>query len=896
MMRIAWSQLRFRTARAMGLLAAMALAATAFTVLTAASTTSQLRVTGTVSANFSPAYDVLVRPRGARTSFENVTGMVQPNFLAGIYGGISMAQYRQIQRIPGVQVAAPMAMAGYALVRIFIPVKLPAADYGRAGRQLYRYSTTWVSGGGATRISQLPSFLYLTPNPIHVDPATDATTEVLPGGSAVPVCKQPDNGQSDPFGVAAQSGSYCWSKVDGMPGNFIDQQPKHGAFSVVSWSFPMLIAAIDPKAEAELDGLNHAVISGSYLPENAGAGASGGARTFPALLTSSSGITESAVTSIQRLVAPSSPPSLDVAMMSKYAVAPGQAVATSEISAAQAYDQLLSAIRGSGFPIDNFWTVGPVSYAQRQPLTPAEVINPPSVWEPQITAAAVLAPPVDEQDAQYRVVTSHVGTSGDHATVQVAGVFDPAKIRSFSSLSQVPLGPYQPIVAAPADAASRRALGGSDLGPSLNLGGYLTQPAQLITSLSALPALENSYSYSGNLHAGDPISVIRVRVSGITGADPVSRERINVVAQQIAGRTGLDVDIVAGASPTPVPVTLPANRFGQPKLGLTLGWVKKGVAVSILTAVDRKSLVLFTLILVVCALFVANAATAAVRGRRRELGVLACLGWTRGRLFCSVLAELAVLGLAAGLVGAVVALPVSRLLGEHASAGRALLAIPVAIAVSLVAGTGPALVAAWSPPLASVRPPALAVRRAHRPGGIIAMASVNVMRVPGRTFIGLASLAVGIAALTVLAAVSFAFQGVVVGSLLGDAAAVQARGVDYVAIGVTVALGVLTVADVMFLNIRERAAELATFRSFGWRETTLIRLVTVEGIMIGLVGSLTGAALGLLAASWFAGQLPGRLIALGALLAAGGMLLTAAVAPLPAGMLRRLPAALLAEE
>ena len=62
-------------------------------------------------------------------------------------------------------------------------------------------------------------------------------------------------------------------------------------------------------------------------------------------------------------------------------------------------------------------------------------------------------------------------------------------------------------------------------------------------------------------------------------------------------------------------------------------------------------MLLFTLILVVCALFVANSATAAVRSRRRELGVLACLGWTRPRMFAAVLGELALIGLGAGVAG-----------------------------------------------------------------------------------------------------------------------------------------------------------------------------------------------------------------------------------------------------
>ena len=94
-------------------------------------------------------------------------------------------------------------------------------------------------------------------------------------------------------------------------------------------------------------------------------------------------------------------------------------------------------------------------------------------------------------------------------------------------------------------------------------------------------------------------------------------------------------------------------------------------------------------------------------------------------------------------------------------------------------------------------------------------------------------------------AVTLAFRGVVVGSLLGNAVAVQVRGVDFVAIAATVALGVLAVADVVILNIRERSAEFATLRALGWPESALSRLVIGEALLIGVAGSATGAALGL---------------------------------------------------
>jgi putative ABC transport system permease protein len=391
---------------------------------------------------------------------------------------------------------------------------------------------------------------------------------------------------------------------------------------------------------------------------------------------------------------------------------------------------------------------------------------------------------------------------------RAVGEFDPGKVRAFDPLSEVPLGPYQPTAAAPANAASRKALDGQDLLPSLNLGGYVSQPVQLITTLSALPALENSAVFKGDLHASDPISVIRVRVAGITGPSPVSLERIKEVAQLIAVRTHLTVDIVSGSSPAPTAVSLPAGAFGQPPLLLTEDWVKKGVAVAILAAVDKESVLLFTLILVVCALFVANSATAAVRSRRRELGVLACLGWTRPRIYAAVLGELALLGLGAGVAGGALSLPLAAALQLHVSLGRAILAVPAAVALAVAAGGVPAWLASRAEPIAAIGPPVLPARRARRMGGVTGLAVVNVLRTPGRSLVGAFSLAVGVAALTMLTAVTLAFRGTVVGSLLGNAVAVQVRGVDYVAVAATIALGVMAVADVLFLNIRERAAEL----------------------------------------------------------------------------------------
>jgi putative ABC transport system permease protein len=910
--RLAWSQLRFQAGRALALLAGMLVATTAFTVLTAAARTAQIRTIGTVSTHFRPAYDILVRPRGARSSLESATGTVQPDFLTGIYGGITMAQYHQIQHIPGVQVAAPIAMVGYGLTFGAFPVWIPAADTHRPGRQLYRVSTTWVSANGASRYTEPPTYVYVTPDRLKYHSASGRQTEILPGGKTATPC--PPGGAStanSPFSYAALAGAWCWSKVNGQgaPATLFLPDLGNRPGLALNWQFPMLIAAIDPAAEARLDGLSHALTSGQYLPEN-GLGTGPDSRYFqqgngfPVLAAADSGIGEYSVSRVQELPAPTAPPLLNTATIRRDASLPGHTVLSTTITAQQAYQRLFHELQshsrqGLANALGQYWSVGPVHYRRggHGDLVPAVVRNPVSVWGTK--HGGFWFPPPDNADTQYRALhISSIPSGNTIAPLPVpVGTFSQAKIAAFDPLSRVPLGPYQPTPAAPASAVSRAALGGADLLPSLNLAGYVTQPVQLITTLAALHVVEaRRFTGDAPLRRA-PISVIRVRVAGVTGPTPVSLARIKAVAQQIETRTHLTLDIVAGSSPAPTTVALPASRFGRPALLLSESWVKKGVAVSILDAVDRSSAVLFVLILVVCALFVANSATAAVRGRRQELGVLAALGWTRPRLFIAVLSEVALTGLLAGVLGALAAPPLAAALGLHASPARAALAIPVAVVLAVVAGSGPAWLAARADPAACVRPPVLAAHRARQPSGITGLAMVNVLRTPGRTLVGVLSLAVGITALTLLIAVSVAFRGAIIGTLLGSVVTVQVRGVDYIATAATVALGVLAVADALLISITERAAELATIRAFGWPEAALRRLVITEGALIGIAGSVAGAALGLAGSAIFAGQLPPPLFAAAGAAVAAGVLVTCAAALLPAHLLRRLPTAqLLAQE
>jgi putative ABC transport system permease protein len=369
------------------------------------------------------------------------------------------------------------------------------------------------------------------------------------------------------------------------------------------------------------------------------------------------------------------------------------------------------------------------------------------------------------------------------------------------------------------------------------------------------------------------------------------------VAQRIHDSTGLLVDITAGSSPHPVLISLPKGNFGQPALQLLEGWSKKGVTVGFLRALDRKDVGLFALILLICGFFLGNGALASVCARRTEIGTLLTLGWSRPTIFKVIVAELATIGLAAGVVGAALAALLTEALSLDAPLARSLLVIPVALALALVFGALPAWSAARGAPRDALLAPVTTRRHRGSVRSLLGLAVANTLRVPVRTALGAAGLALGVAALSVLFAIEQAFQGTLIGTVLGNAVSVQVHGADFVAVGLTITLAALSVADVLYLNLRERAAEIATLKTIGWAWRHIAGVVLLEGLILGLLGSVGGAAIGLLVGRFVFSVPLGSLGIACAAAAAGGVAAALVASLLPLSQLTRLsvPVVLAAE-
>ncbi|MEU5942733.1 FtsX-like permease family protein [Micromonospora sp. NPDC047548] len=944
MVRFIWGQLRGRAGRSVALLAGVLVATTGFVVLTGATTTSRLDVTGTVERNTRAAYDILVRPNGTRTPLEAERGLVRPNYLSGLYGGITSDQYDQVKAVAGVDVAAPIAMLGYSTSSVPMRLDLTDAVDRSLDRQVIRIDPTYVAERGLSTASGKPRYVYVTTLPL-IHPVfdenmrdsvryTDGRTysledvcgmvvrEVQPDGSSRPVCDPQRGGLLGNRGSMSERDNWSVTPVRLLPDGRFEAEngvlARNGDAPTATaerlaltepLTVPFLLAAVDPDAEQRLVGLDDTVVDGRPLrPDDTVTETMRGTalnRDVPVLATNRPYLDGELRAAFTRLpdARPAGLPGEDLEESLRRA--PGTPAGSVRAELTDGYRaQLAEGVSGQGGccfgQLQIVTQPGAVAYKR----SPGDVLRagavPPA--SPEVFGTerefSWLPRPWLTEDVGARSLRRIPLPAGGAITPfrqwRAVGVFDPEKLIGFSDLGKVPLETYEPPRAEAADERSRTALGGKPLEPSGNPAGYLSTPPLLLTNLASVPKLLKGGT-TPQLKA--PISAIRVRVADVDGYSERSAERVRLIAEQINRVTGLDVDITLGSSPAPQTVELPAGSFGRPELRLTENWSALGVASVITKAVDRKSVALFVLVLVVCVLFLGNAVSAAVRDRRPELAVLACLGWPARRIGALILGEVATLGLAAGLLSFGLAFPLGAALGIGIDWRRALLAVPVALLLALVAGLAPALRAARAHPAAALRPPVATARWIRRPRTLPGLALVNLVRTPGRTLLGAGALAIGVAALTLVTAAAYAFRGAIVGSLLGDTVSLSVRGADTMAAVATVLLGAAAVADVLYLNIRDRAAELATLRAVGWTDGALGRLIGYEGLLLGTLGALAGAALGLGGAAWLIGDLPPALVLVAAAVALTGVLVTSVAALVPAALLRRLPTArLLAEE
>lgn len=855
------------------------LASGAYGVLTSTTETARLAVRGTVDESAVAAgYDILVRPKGSRSAAEDSSGLVQPGFLSAVEGGISLEQWRTVQDQPGVKVAAPVAVVGWVVA--YASVQVDLGSFARTDHPIViRTRTTWSYDNGASVVQAAPTLLYLTPNPIRfqlpsLEPGADPHSVVIetrPDGSEVsfrapePVTEKVDT--SSPTFLALSTANLTATGAT-RPNTVVD----------VPYPFPFLIAAVDPASEDQLTGVGQAMVSGSWLSPGVPALRSFGlggmdaqsGRPVPVAVANRPYLQLDAEATVELFDGPEvtqlARDGYSGTLPTAFLGSGTRALPNLRADATTAYQRLLDSLPTAASDGDaetrtvlrvTRTSALKLTKASNGTLTAASGVGFPVGWGygTGLPGAQGSAIPPGGDDTAFRSMDGFFADpSMAPPTLVKTGVFDPTRLPNAFSLAALPLGTFSYSAPVGADQTSRDALHDKEWMPSANVWGYTQPPPMMLTTLDALPAFADPQLWSKAAPAGqvlggtppvsaNPLSALRVKVDGVHGVSDLDRERVRSVAEAIATTTGLDVDITMGASSGQQTVAIAAGTHGRPVLQVKEPWVVKGVATQLVTGIDKASAALALAVLLASALVVFDATFATVRARRREIGIVSALGWRGRDIARGLLSPILAVSALAGGIGTLAALAIHRALELPGNGDSAIVALPAAVAVALLASLGPVIAAARTVPVSAMKPVAStrSARRGPRVVGVATLAWRSVVTSPGRAMAGILGSATATAVIAVTRMIQTQFHNRAVGTVLGDAITVQVRTPDLAAAALTALLAAIGIYHVTATEARERRMEIGTLLAQGWQPATVRRLILTQAIAIWLLGALLGA-------------------------------------------------------
>ena len=897
----------------------------------------------------------MVRPEASVTPFERRRRLVRDTYLDDLFGGVSDRQLAAIRSIPGIR-AAPVENLGYVLASetVRFPFRPPTSG---PAEQLFRLSArfSWPGGSegwGAVYVYVERRVPFLAPTPADVE--QPIPNKVAPRGHVgrdrsrrrrmLEVCgpqSQAPNQASllaSPFTAGHLDGHIaCYSEVSPASGSF----PGGSVVVAVSFDFPLLLTAIDPKLESDWFGLRRAIVSGRYLSEGAASrtvsGTSlGTVESVPVLASSTtqlderlSLVTERVASSgdgggrsgIARVLAEPDATRL-VARLAARSTGPDTVV----VERAQSlYQSLLRAAQATGehstlIPVAQYWVprAPTLSASGRDAVRVPSVSEPAAVWRAPLGWGSgqsfstgsevqyVSAPPANGVTG-YRALSVHdwAGRSSPVVVLHVVGQFDERRLTRFAALSRVPLGTFAAPVPSAVGASGAAALGGGTMRPTTDLGAYLTAPPELLTTLPAAEALLGPDRYRGTSRAA-PIGAVLVRLDGRVGTGAQARTRLAAVAAAIRRTTGLAVDVTDGSSPTPVDVTLLPPARSTKRSGITVrdDWTKLGVNEALGSSVDAATSALLCLSALAGLLFGATTVSALVAARRRDFAVLAAAGWRPLDLARATIAEVAVLAAIASVAGAGVATLAALQLSLHVAALQLLLVAACGPVIATAGTVLPVWTAATSTQsgggggrsgrvgAGSGAPLRRRGRRRHATRIGLALATAATPR--SRLVLAAAPFGLGVASTSLLVALqrTFSHQLLATRTLLGTALDLQSGPLQLASASVLAAMGVAAIVNAALSRQEDRQHTRAVLGALGWPDADLRVLAVLEGALITVIGAVGGGLVAVAAVPTLRLSLPAALLT-SAIVSATGFIavLLAILGPALASRARHGPAA-----
>ncbi|WP_053075152.1 FtsX-like permease family protein [Ornithinibacillus californiensis] len=839
MIRFIWQNWWRRKERFILLIIGAFIVSAGLTYLIGLSETNKGTIVDTLQQRWSASYDIVVRPEGTRSVTEEKK-LLEPNYLSGLSGGISVEQYEAIKDIPGVEVAAPIAMIGYADYEVhFGYVELPEDG-------IYRRVMETTVDNGINKITE-------TGNSYFVSDIWDYMNK------------------GAEYGVGKPS---------------LD-------LSVHSYS---LLAGIDPEQEAKLVGLDESIIplgTSRYFNESDEYyynEFNGGHHEFPIIVNQQTFVDKVESITFERLnISVNKENVIEVMERVKESgggeyldSVEGEIVETFSYTGEEAFRKFINEKTGvdweTGEPLPDEEDKsegepeGIVGNSSEDNIT--GMVFKPSPLEYQ----EIASPYADRWPYTYQVIPFQNGedTVGRYRNKESfrepvlieeefinfpkikpswIGFYDASKLSiSKDPTTELPMETYRP-----ATAEFVIDMDGNPVNPPKQLkpigdpNNFLTEPPGMLTTIEVAEQI-----------LGDkPISAIRIKVAGVTDLSEDSQKILEQVAAEIESRTGLITDITLGSSPQ-LALTYVPGLNGDSAIGwFQQPWVNIGSSISIFKETKIGFSGVVASVIVVAIVYVWASGVVNLLARRKEFAVLLSIGWRPGQLSRLLFLESSMIGAFVALISWMMLSFVYISSDATISLSRFLWTGLFGLIVYVLGSVIPMLLTRNISPYEAMRTGEISgtSKRIFQARGIHRMAFNHFIGKWKRSVLSVISIALPTALLAVFLYITFRLRGIMYTSLLGEYVALEIGPAHYVAIIVSLVIAILTTAEITWQNVSERREEISLLQAIGWKGWHIRRLILAEGVFSGLFAAVIGLSAAFLMMWGLYGAFPSEEIA-----------------------------------
>lgn len=783
------------------------------------SETNKGTIVDSLQKRWSASYDIVVRPPDARSITED-KGLLEPNYLSGIAGGISLDQYETIKQMDDIDVAAPISMIGYMTYSIIFK-ELDEED------GIYRITTSTGTDTGA-------------------DKTTTSQQSYFPIGS--------------PFDVGEM--------VDGQPLGEDYGLSEHD--QTLGAGFNVLIAGIDPEMEARLVGLDEAILdqgASRYFQETdtsftetkeLQAGKIDTTR-LPVIAANQEFVDQTYTFQVDKLDLPFSNNEEKRDTYEQLKENNGEEYLQT-VEATDSHTYTFDSQEGYELFLENVLGINSdtgentsenragndfVLWEKPSPVSYKSITSPYSERWPYAYEAVPYEGEDLEKYPSYQDVFRPIellgsrniqddGPLAPRIDPEWIGSFNPAKLNiSQDPLNELPMETYRPAAADLVLDQGRQPVNPPvALKPTMQPFGFLTKPPQMLTTIDA----------AAEIVGDEPISAIRIKVAGVENMNETSQDLLEEVAGDIESKTGLMTDITLGSSPQPTLTHIPETQDTDELGWFEQPWVKLGSAFTIFDETKVGFLGVVASVIATAIVYVFASNIVSLLARRKEFAVLLAIGWRPAQLSKLLIFESALLGLFASVMAWIMLLIIHLTQDSDTSILRIMLIGIFGLSIYGLGAIIPAFLARRIMPYEAINSGEISQssRRLGKTRGVVTMSLSYLFGRFKRYILSIIAIALPTGLLSLFIFITFRLRGVMFTTWLGQYTAMEIGLEHYIAMGVALLIAILTTAEIMWQNISERRAEIALLKAIGWRNGAIRRLILMEGFLIGFLAGLIG--------------------------------------------------------